>query len=66
MAHINPALPAVGDLDWGGVIDTAISTVVTEVNSKDDRVAALESAAITASTTAPSSPRVNQLWIDLT
>jgi hypothetical protein len=41
MVHINPALPAVGDLNWGPPLNSAVGTVVAQVNSQDDVLASL-------------------------
>lgn len=41
MAHINPILPAVGDTNWGLPLNSAINTLVTQVNSQDDIIVAL-------------------------
>lgn len=38
MTHINPALPAVGDTNWGAPLVTALNVIVTQVNTLDDEI----------------------------
>lgn len=40
MTHINPAIPAVGDTNWGSPLSAALNSIVTKVNVLDDEITA--------------------------
>ena len=46
MSQINPALPNVGDDNWGTPLNSAIASVISESNSQDTRITTLESTTI--------------------
>jgi lysophospholipase L1-like esterase len=48
MTHINPIFPGIGDPNWGGVLNGALSAIVNGVNAVDDRVTAGATPALSA------------------
>jgi parallel beta-helix repeat protein len=46
MTHINPTLPAVGDANWGVPLNAALDTIIDSVNSLDDAISAVGTAAV--------------------
>lgn len=46
MTHINPAIPAVGDTNWGPPLSAALGAIVDQVNALDDSIAGGVSGAV--------------------
>jgi hypothetical protein len=59
MTHINPALPAVGSVNWGTPLNNALNAIVTGVNAVDDAVTSV------ASGIAAAAPKVNPTFTGL-